>query len=415
MSFYSSNDVKNELLEPSVHNASDRTEFRIHGDVLPSLKLINNGRFGNAGAQYNDLVGVLGNIKNIFIYDGKVELSSIRDFNEVMGFKNLQYNNHHNSDIDRLLKRHKIGFQSAYLNTTARYERKTEIKNDVNNTFPATDAIDNVKRSYFDLREAFNMLQKVPVLTDKVFKQLRVVLEYSRTVQDSQTPINLACENCRPLLGLDRVVNPVVAMNLANSLSVLNYTDIEHDRVNVSAIAQADGVVKQSRKVLGFNGKLVGRIRVAKRFLTETDNLNGNDVVSYGKYRSINNNNEVFQLNVNGRPLFPRAGVEGENRRLALLVDTHGEMNLYEDAHLYLHADYVNKSLAGDNSDEGAFDFFATEIDERVNELQLDYTRESKTDTTTPSRYNSALLLKITAEVQKVLQVGNGTYNIQYA
>jgi len=97
------------------------------------------------------------------------------------------------------------------------------------------------------------------------------------------------------------------------------------------------------------------------------------------------------------------------------LVDTHGEMNLYEDAHLYLHADYVNKSLAGDNSDEGAFDFFATEIDERVNELQLDYTRESKTDTTTPSRYNSALLLKITAEVQKVLQVGNGTYNIQYA
>ena len=54
MSFYSSADVKNELLEPSVHVPTDRSEFRIHGDVLTSLKLVNNAPFGDATSVLND-------------------------------------------------------------------------------------------------------------------------------------------------------------------------------------------------------------------------------------------------------------------------------------------------------------------------------------------------------------------------
>jgi hypothetical protein len=143
MSFYSSADIKNELLEPSVHNPSDRSEFRITGDVLPSLKLMNNASIGQAGTTLQDLVGALGNIKNIFIYDGRTELTAIRDFNKVMGFKNLMFNNHHNSDIDRFLKRHNIGYQNDYFDNTVFYARKTNVKNPVTNTLAATDLVDN--------------------------------------------------------------------------------------------------------------------------------------------------------------------------------------------------------------------------------------------------------------------------------
>ncbi len=411
MSFYSSQDVKNMLLEPSVHNAGDRTEFRIHGDVLPSLKLLNAGRFGDATTEVNSLVGALAGIKNIFIYDGRVEITAIRNFNHTMSFKNLMQNNHHNSDIGRFLKRHKVGFQNQYHDDNARYERETIIKNDVVNTMPATDTLTNKVRTYFDLREAFDMLQKVPVLSDKVFKNLRVVLEYTRVAQEAVMNTTNASENCRPLLGVDRVVNPVVASNLVNSLSVVQYEDIESDKVIVPATGGAN-ITAASRKVLGFNGKIVNKLRIRKNFNTVASNLNGQAVRGLGVYESLNCLSEVFQLNINGRPLFPRAGIEGENRRLAMLVDTHGEINLYEDAVQPLHADYPRGQTV---FPAGKLDFFCTTIAERVNEFQLDYTRTGKTDTTVPSRYNDALELTLTANVAKVLQIGNGTYQVQYA
>lgn len=421
MSFYSSQDIKNELLEPSVHNETDRTEFRIHGDCLPSLKLLNNGRFGNAGTEYNHLVGALGNIKNLFIYDGKVELTAIRDFNRVMGFKNLQQNNHHNSDVDRFLKRHKIGYQSHYHDDNTRYERETSVKNGINNAFPVNDSLTNAARLYFDLREAFNMLQKVPILTDKVFKQLRIVLEYSRDNDDFQLANNLATLNCRPILAVDRIVNPVVAQNLANSLSVLNYTEIEHDRVSVAEINPVVNLAIQptSRKVLGFNGKMVSNLRITKNYLVKTNHRTtggvlGNAVIGFGVYESLNGYREKFQLVVNGRPIFPRSGVEGENRRLAMLTDTHGDLNLYETAHLDVATAYVDKSLAGDATKDGVLDFFGTELSERINELQVDYERTALTDTSNPSKYNASLELLITCDVMKTLQVGNGTYRVSY-
>ena len=413
MSFYSSADIKNELLEPSVHNPSDRSEFRIVGDVLPSLKLVNNASIGQAGTTLQDLVGALGNIKNVFIYDGRTELTAIRDFNKVMGFKNLMFDNHHNSDIDRFLKRHNIGYQNDYFDNTVFYARKTNVKNSVTNTLPATDTVDNRVRCYFDLREAFNMLQKVPVLSDKAFPLLRVVLEYERDMRLCTVATNVTSTNARPLLAIDRIVNPVLATNLVNSLSTVSYTDIEHDRVSVDATT-AGVTNKVSRKLLGFNNKIVNKLRVKKEFLNKGNYVNANAIVGFGLYESLCCNAEVFQLNINGRPLFPRAGIEGENRRLAMLVDTHGEINLYDTAHVDLITNFDALTLDGTGVKNGKLDFFATEILERVNELQLDYTRTGVTDATNPSRFNASLELIVTAEVRKVLQVGNGSYTISY-
>ena len=97
-----------------------------------------------------------------------------------------------------------------------------------------------------------------------------------------------------------------------------------------------------------------------------------------------------------------------------MLVDTHGDLNLYETAHLDVANAYVDKSLAGDSSKDGVLDFFGTELSERVNELQVDYERTALTDTSNPSKYNASLELLITCEVMKTLQVGNGTYRVSY-
>lgn len=415
MSFYSSGDVRNELLEPSVHNSnpnSGRSEFRIKGDVLPSLKLMNTGSFGDATASALDFVGALGNIKHISLYDGRMELTSVRNFNDVMSFKSLNKDNHSNSDIDRFLKRHKIGYQSRHDDQVNFYARKNMIRNDVSNAFTATDDQKSANALYFDLRECFNMLQSVPILSDKVFSQLRLVIEYetdTRKIFNDQTKTE---SHKRPLLAVDRVMNPVIATNLINSISAVSWVEEEHDRVNVDATT-AGTVQKTSKRVLGFNNKYVNRLRVRKGFQNLADNVNANVVVEPGPYQSIAGRDEVMQLVVNGRALFPRAGLEGNNRRLAHLVDTHGEMNLAPDANQNFSSDYNNVSLSTNKA--GKLDFFGTTLGAQVRELQLEFTRTGQTDGTAPSRYNSALTLLITGEVSKVLQVGNGSYRISYA
>jgi len=418
MSFYSSEDIKNELLEPSVHNSnstSGRSEFRIKGDILPSLKLLNTGAFGQAGTTTLDFIGVLGNIKHITLFDGRQELTAVRNFNDVMGFKNINKDNHSNSDIDRFLKRHSVGYQSRDANFTNNYGRKDMVKNTITKSFSATDDDKSAQALYFDLRECFKMLQSVPILSDKVFSQLRLVIEYENQNQKYQVATNVVSTHRCPLLAIDRVMNPVIATNLINSISAVSWIEEEHDRVNVPATTNnaVASTQKTSKRVLGFNNKYVGRLRIRKGYQDTSKNVNANAVVEPGPYQSILAKGEVFQLVVNGRALFPRAGLEGNNRRLAHLVDTHGEMNLTPDANHVFHTDFNPSAL--DANKTGKMDFFGTTLGAEIRELQLEYTRELQIDTTDPGHYNQALTLLITAEVSKVLQVGNGSYRISYS
>lgn len=418
MSYYSSADIKNELIEPSVHVASGqgaRTEFNIRGSVIPNMKLLNNGRVGSAAASVNDLVGQLGNIKNISLMDGQTVLTQVRNFNDVMGFKNLLDNNHVNSDIGRFTKRHRIGYQSGYFNNKDFYERKTNLKNPVAATMAAADTDDvGNQRAYFSLAEVLNMLQAVPVLSDKAFPKLRLVIEYEGdTVNErakTQTPTNLSTSNCRPLLAVDRVVDPVVERNLLSSLANTSWKEQEHDRVIIEAVAA--GTQNKKRKLLGFNNKVVDKLRIRSGFSNKANNLNGNDVVGYGPYRSLSGRNVSFQLTVNGRPLFAKK-MEGANRRLAHMVDTHGDLNLTPSAHMHLGTNYATLSLAGDETKNGSLDYFGTSLgDVRINELQVEYQRDFLAGGN--AKYQAELELLVTAEVTKNLILQNGSYLISY-
>ena len=225
MSYYSQGDIKNELIEPHVHNgviAGGRTEFKLDGDIAPNMKLLNFGMFGDNTTRYNDMVGSLAVIKNIFLYDGKNELTSIRRFNEVMGFKNMLQSNSVNSEIERLTKRHNLGFQNVTRgDQDASYQRVTQIKNENSDNLAATDLTTNINRGYFDLSEAFVMLQKVPILSNSFFPELRLVIEYDNNINNILRQNDGTSSFCRPLLAVDRFMNPQVSQGLKDEISVL--------------------------------------------------------------------------------------------------------------------------------------------------------------------------------------------------
>jgi hypothetical protein len=82
MAFYSDETIKTEILEPVVHVSNNRSEFRIKGNsILSNLRLGNIQLLDADGtASSNDVVGMFACIRNLYIYDGRNVLCSVRDF-----------------------------------------------------------------------------------------------------------------------------------------------------------------------------------------------------------------------------------------------------------------------------------------------------------------------------------------------
>jgi len=418
MSFYSSEQIKPDIIEPSVFVGSEsagRAEFRIHGSVLPSLKLLNVGRAGSAGTSYHKSVGTLGSIRNISLLDGRTVLTEIRDFNDWLAWNVLSNSNQHNSDLDRFLKRHSVGYTNVFNPDDALNERKTEVRNPITAALDAAYDVKSVKQGFYDLREVFDMLRVMPVLSDKVFKQLRLVIEFetSGNRQKYQLNDNVATTNNRPLLAVDRVMDDRQAMAMVAQIKAASWEDIEMDRVNVSNVA-AGNTLSQNRKVLGFNGKTLGRLVVKKTYQDKSDYVNANAVVGYGVYSSLHCFQESFNVLVNGRAIYPRGKLEGTMRKLAHAVDTNGDLNLHEYSVFNPHGNAALLSAADDESECGRQDYFATSINDKITELQVEFSRTGKTDTTNPSKYNNSLELFMMGYVGKQIQVGNGGYLISY-
>ena len=412
MSFYSSGDVKSELIEPSVHNPNDRTEFRIHGSVLSKVKLINFGLIQPAGtaSQYLDDVGALGCIRNLYIYDGKQLLTGVKGFNDYAAFKNQIGDNRSHSDIDTLTKRNRIGFRNVFKNDVdSDYRRETIAAHNQQDVFSTTDSTTNTYRGYLNLAECFDMLQKVPVLSDQVFKQLRIVIEYESDVARKQKATNVATQASRPLLAVDRIMNPQLANGLLSQLKTATWSEYETDRMSVPAIAA--GSATTPKKLLGFNGKSLMRLRVRKSYASNASYENANAVVGYGQYSSMAGSNETIQVRVNGRNLFSRGGLTGKNRTLAMLNDSYGNINMKEDDHLVL----VDDCPIQDAVKKGQQSNIGVAVGEKILDLQLEYTRSFITDGTSPSPYKDALTLHCEGEVLKTMSLGNGGYMISYA
>jgi hypothetical protein len=419
MSFYSSGQIKSDILEPSVFVAgegSGRAEFRIHGSVLPSIKLLNVGRNGSVGASYPDSVGALGSIRNISLLDGRTVLTELRNFNEWLAYNTLVNTNQHNTDLDRFLKRHRIGYTNNFDATSnTQNQRKSDIKNPITMALDVNYSTASAKQAFYDLREVFDMLRVVPILSDKVFKQLRLVIEFETSANRIfyQNVDNVATNNNRPLLAVDRVMDDRQANAMIGQIGALSWEDVEMDRVNIEAVVAGADQTK-NRKVLGFNGKTLGRLVIKKAFQDKTKYVNANASVGYGVYSSLHGFNESFNVLVNGRAIYPRGKLEGSNRILAHLVDTQGDVNYHESSHINLHAGYDTLTVAGNQSESGRQDYFGTSINQKINELQIEFSRTGKTDGTASSKYKDALELVLIGYVGKQLQVGNGGYLISY-
>ncbi len=427
MSFYSDDTIKTEILEAVVHIPNSRSEFRMRGmDLNTNLKLINVQPVETTGvATANDQCGALGVVRNLYLYDGQAELASIRDFHRYIGFKNLLSSNSYNAGVGRALDYNNLGYTNQQVGgIIAADKRQTLVKDQQSDALPtAADQLAsiNINNAYLNLQSVFSFLARLPILSSKMFKDLRLVVEYntdSKQFTDRDDKSGSLSES-RPLLIVDRIMDSKVANAMLSAVKSFEYNVVEHDRFQVAATtAGTRQSVEQTIK--GFSSKRVERLRIHKNFVNPSSYFTANALNDrFGVHGSNSGNKEQYQLTVNGRPIAPDAdGFKGDNRALALLSDSFGSLNLHETSLYHVDTSYETvNSLTLANIPNGNQNYFGAYLGEKVNELKFQYSRTGKAGGTsdgTNTQYNSQLEIFLEAEVVKAFILNNGSYNIVY-
>ena len=137
-----------------------------------------------------------------------------------------------------------------------------------------------------------------------------------------------------------------------------------------------------------------------------------NAIDAYGIYASQNLYKETLQIRVNGRNLFPRSGLVGDNERLASLTDNFGPMLSYPSSNSQ-GVDATN--LVTRNNDlAGQLDYDGVLIGDYINDLQIQLGRTGTASTDARKPNTTTLDVHCFAEIMKTMRLTATGYNISY-
>lgn len=412
-----STSLKPFYCDPIYDASKKRTEFRLIDSTVytSNLRLLNVGinYAGSASYIYNFTAGAYAVIDRIQLLSGNELLEEVRDFPKWMTFQNYNNSNDMNKSLNKYVNKSNFGFELVGGLTSAdeiQYQSYYIGKT----TFASSDNDSEKQLGWLNLRSVFSFLKNVQYLDTDKLKKLRVVVYYNtRSVYDDNTNNDLqAADNtAEPLLVADEVLEG------GSMPDVVEYTPVEIDRVivpNENSPTTAGTEKEKKYRVNGFNNKRVQRLLMVNSGTT-------NELLRHTKHGSQAQVNQKVQVAVNGVNKLPFDGQEGANRRLALLHDTWGECNTV-DALAHVGCGSCVSVYSGNaglfNYNIGSLDYFGMSINEKVEDLQLTYTRTNVADDTVTNQYenqvNEQLELTLFAEVPKVAQLKGGVVMTSY-
>ncbi len=425
MSFYSDSNVGTMYIDPKsfiagTHlNGSGRVNFELDGTAmayLPNMRLLNVGVSSNGAHLYNRLVGAYAIIRNIRLLDGKTELSACNEMQMIQGFKNVNRANSHSEVVDSKLSQNSLGWEvQGDVRKTGRVEKVNGATNLEATSFTG----------WLDLRDVFPMLNSVSHLPTAVFKNLNIQIEYA-SLLDRQilADVTAHINTIRPLLAVDVMQNPKIVAKLNGQLKSARWLELEHDQFNIPQSVNNGGANDQlllqsvNPKINGFNNKHIERILISKEYQNPLKPLNGNNQIGFGRYASPTCFRQVVNFRVNGRNIFPRNGITGNNERLAYLIDAWGDCLAYPSSNEF-GINGIADVLIDGNDYAGQLDYIGGYIGEYVNDLVINYQRtglQAGGGANDERPATDALIAHVYAECAKQLIVNPDlSYTIEYA
>ena len=362
------NNLKTHVLEPNSHN-SKRSEFKLRKDN----SLFNtNWRLVDVGVQLsqedpsaNIFNNVVGNfpIKNIYLYDGKVELTKMTDAKKLVAFLNRQRSNDACANL-KVLDGTNLGFSASVERDIAVQVQEVLYPN--TNNLPSNEE-DLTPKAHLSLQKYLPLLQKLSFLHTGIFKDLRLVVEWDyKDVLTSD--LSMVCTI--PKLVMEEVLNQQLAQQQLQDFfkTPIEWNEMENERFIMPAVVPTANTQTQRLAVrsTGFLNKTLGRVLIQKRG-------NVDNVLSRSQY-SQNLFNEVIQVRVNGMDFLPDNGLNTSGYRNGLLCDTWGAVCSSSTSGQLSLLDMLPEGALFSNTSA----YVGFQVGKKINELQLNVNRDYK-------------------------------------
>ena len=432
--------ITTRIIDSVFDRANNRVEFRLPHDTLylSNMRLVGLGIFSsNAATSYNELLGALGGVKNISVFDGSTLIEQMNRAEVLNAFKAQQRVNDENLSTNRHLKHNSLGFNAnGEFTVTAGAINLNNIQ--VTEQNPQGNNVN--ERAWVSLKDHLSFFKSSMVIPTNIFRQFRIVVEYLTSGAMAQaTSVNNATLSTglsatgdpNVLLIVDEVNDGDMKSSMMKSYNGVVYRPIEADSVQVPAITglantAADQEKEQSNTFLinGFNNKRLLRLLAVNTPNDKATFTNGNDNTNLGGKGSTAQHKSEFQVRVNGANKLPSNGIAGSttgavgNRRLAYLTDAWGACNIITGGNQTcfgvdlattppIHYNTALLNYIGNQ------DYVGLVVDEEIKELQITHARTGVFGNADTSQ---GLTLNIFGEVEKAIVMrGNGSYNVVYA
>ncbi len=426
-----STSLRTQYLNPRTHIKNRQTEFRLdkHTMYQSNLRLINVGckKAGGTG-NYNNGAGVLSLLQNVRLMDGSRELSSLRHAPNYLGFKNINTTNEKAQNIHDALHGSKV---AQVLEEDGSIHGSLEHDNEINQ-----DTFDDTKLGYVDLRLVLPLLSDMVGLDTNVFKNLRLVIEYSNLNHFGSDDKADVLEVSEPVLVADEVIGQkkAAAMRAAMKAPVV-WSEIEHDLFQVGTGTQpAADLGEQDQEVNsvinGFDNKYVSRCLVVKTFTNKAHNYIGNNGKGNGNIVALSMFKDELNVRHKGSNMFNGDALQNQGFKQMLLQETWGACVVPPFGALT----QVGSDIQGVNNRNcngvphrgggtgaklvgnvvGQYDYIGFQIEDYVKQLQFNYKRTCVKDTAATLDSSIALDVHIYAEVRKQLSFQGDSYVISY-
>lgn len=425
MSLLYGSNVKTHYIDPVFNRSKQRVEFRMpveNGLYLSNMRVMNIGITVDEEAQddlrrYNFMVGSLGCIKNIYLYDGKQVLDQLLNFQQVEAFRNLNKSNGTNTDSKKVMKNHGLG----YIVQDAGYDENTdtpfpniylidEFNKTQRNLRPHSDE-STTPKGYLNLQDVFPLLKNLQYVDGVVFKNLRVVMELTTKNVLAQFGNGNLVDTTQPLLAVDEILNEKLHQQVTSNFTSVLWNAIEQETVFLPEQIGGVGNKKQRSvfQLKGFDNKTVNSLFLQK----EAINFNS---VFFGQLGSEEMFHEKVQFVLNGSNLLPEEGLTASNQKLAMLTASFGNFNTI-----------LGSQTTGLIAQDNLMTFPVQRVSHhsyvglmlnmaKVQELQLNYERDlvDIDNNSLGGYYIQALRLNVFAQVQKAIVKTSTGYQVMY-
>jgi hypothetical protein len=385
--------------------------------------------------------------------DGNEELDSLRNVAQWLTFKGALKTNSQNTNVFNHLNGEHQGWVYGASGELLEARPSKQVRQG-----------EDVTTGLLDLRECFGFLNSVSHLSTKLFKNLRVVIEYvpnqsTHLLVDDQRANNIAgLKKNIPILIVDEITDMALVNTLEKQLTGASWVAIEHDLANIPEVpnlaAVADEAVQRSQlRINGFQDKAVSRLMIAKCYentgpagpnVQQAGGLAGtvHQVKALGGYGSKALYKERVNLRLNGRNVLSGDGLVTPAQATMMLSDTWGALNMcpfqnqqsvgrdtaYAGAPLNVVG--INETVpsvrqyaagVGTGPQQGYWisnsAWIGLPVQDRVTDMQIDLERTGTFSEGTQSSAGNfqALNLHVFGEVAKGMTVSGGSYRVFYA